>query len=223
MEKTQKPIKNQLTTKELAKELFEAITDIEKRLVNTIRDLFLRPAHIIHCYVKGDKENYIPAFRYMLFTIVVSYLTYSVFLNPQEIGGSFYNSLKDSFEVTMKATMANSDKVLQFNMANYNKVYVEYIRIMNVSFKFISSFQIPAIFLVFVFLFKKKGYFLPGILVTSILLSAQSMFISSILLIPFSLFIGNQLLVSFLIYIPGLLYLLYVYFDLSEGWNHPRF
>lgn len=64
---------NQLTMKDLAKDLFQAVTDVEGRLLKTVTQLSVSPEKIIFGYLGHEKKSYIPVFRYLLFSVFVSF------------------------------------------------------------------------------------------------------------------------------------------------------
>ncbi|MCJ8275944.1 MAG: DUF3667 domain-containing protein [Bdellovibrionales bacterium] len=199
-----------INNKDLVKDLFNAVTDIEKRFVKTIRELFVTPEKVIYGYIGKERSNYTSAFRYMLLMMFLNYLFFELFLQPEVIGGTYYNSLIQGYEGRVKQLN------MTFDQKAFDIFYVEFARLMKLLFKLMSTFTIPAIFLTLWLLFKKLKFNFACRLVISVLLTSQAALVG-FLSTPFIFGLTeNMLFASSIIYIPMALYLSYTFYRLAR-------
>ena len=212
---TQRPLAH-LSNKELAVELIEATTDIEKRLFKTFKDLLFIPEKVFFDYIGLRKEGYFSVFRYFILSIFISYLGFSFFFQPGAIGGPYYTSLLNGIESSY-SHRAKPDVRLTINKEKYDVFYLEFSRLMVLTYKLFSCFNIPAIFLAMLLFFRKLKLNFASLLVVSVFLSSQTAIISSALLFPLNFIIKDSLALSLILYIPIIMFFIYCFYRLSIG------
>jgi hypothetical protein len=131
---------DQLTLKEFCAELFEAITDLEKRFLLTLSELTFRPEKILTEYVAGQRQNYFNVFRYLLVSLFCSYVIYTFLYSPSTVGGFYYHFILDSIKQNLTEPLAKG--TLMIDQQAFNNYYLEYSRLMNISYKIFGLFDI---------------------------------------------------------------------------------
>ena len=69
----------EISNKDLFKDFFNALTDIEKRLFRTLKELYIAPEKVIYGYIGPERNQYTSVFRYLLLSIFLSYLNFEFF------------------------------------------------------------------------------------------------------------------------------------------------
>lgn len=212
------PNKNldQISNKELLKDFFQALTDIERKLFRTAKELFISPETVIQGYIGEERDKYFSVFRYLIFVVFLGYISYSIFMKPQEIGGPFYKSLRKGIELGVHAQDKMGKEVV-FSVEAFNQFYIEYTKMMTYFFKLSSCFSIPAIFLALMIFFRGLKFNIASRLVTSTFFASQAALISYICLIPLSILVEDVITQSYILYFPILAYLIYCFYRLGKG------
>jgi hypothetical protein len=187
MKSKEKVAINQLTLKEIIKDLFESSTDIESRLFRTVYGLTVKPDKVIFGYVQDQRDQYTSAFRYLLFSVFVSFISFTYFFAPQDVGGAYYLSVKNNILDRLSSRGAD----ILFVEENFNIFYTEFIRMVTLSYKFAVCFNIPPILLVSVIFLRGIGLGIPSLFVASLFLAAHSSLLSSLFITPLMYFTDN--------------------------------
>lgn len=208
---------NQISTSDLLKDFFSALTEIEKRLFRTVKELSLCPERVIHGYISDRKSDYTSPFRYLLLAIFLSYLSYTFFYNPEEIGGPFYTTLKGQFKQGIQLRTEMSQLEFRIVEEKFDNFYLEFIRLMSLTYKLIACISIPSLLISFAVFFRKVGFNFPSFIVASVFLGAHVSMVASLLVGPLTLMTNNLIAVSFAMYVPMFFYQSFALARLRSG------
>lgn len=186
MDSQQSPSSRQLTNRELLKGFFEALTDIEKRLIFTVRSLTLRPEKVILRYLECRDGTYTPPFRYLLFVLFLSYLFFILFYSSGKIDSPVYNDILEGVR-SFQENFGKGQSQLRINQEAFNVFYLEFNQIMTHFYKLLGGIGIPAVFISFWIFYRPFKFNLAGLLVLSTFLASHLSLASTLFLTPLSL------------------------------------
>ncbi|MEM7646257.1 MAG: DUF3667 domain-containing protein [Pseudomonadota bacterium] len=217
MEKKNTPI-NQLSTKDLCMDLFRAFTDFESRLVETIKELSLKPEKVVFGYIGNERESYFSPFRYLLLSIFASYLSYTFLYKPEEIGGPFYQLFYKGVQAGIDlANSKNQAQQMIFNQQAFDAYYLELAHLTTVFFKFVACFAVPSLFLASLIILRQLNMTGPCLIVLATYLASHAALISSLVQAPIMATLGNGYLASYMSQIPQIAYLIFAFWRLGLG------
>lgn len=201
--------------RDLFKELMYAVTDLEKRFFYTLKVLLKNPKQIIEEYLSGERAKYFPPIRLFMITLVLGYFWFSVMEDIFTGDRGMYHYLKETFSDAYKPLDPKSDKV--FSLENFNFFYDEFMKLMNLFYKFLSALAIPVSTLVTYFVYRAKRWsFVSHLVMNTYLVSMQSLL--SLALSPFLVFLPiNVIQVGYVGFIPIFLYNVYTHGQLLKG------
>jgi len=190
---SQKIVDSRLTIKQIIRDLFQMITNLEKGFWYTMKELFIRPDQVIKEYLSGVTVKYYNPFRYYIIIVAVSGLL-QIWLGVFDLQQA---TIRETFNPNM------TEEELQRQLA-----YMENVKkFLNI----IPLIVLPFIATVFYLVFRKQALNLAEHLVSTTYVYAQTAIIGIFLMSSFYFFpefISYSLPASFLI---SSLYFAYVY------------
>ncbi len=190
---SQKVLAGRFTIKQILRDLFQMITNLEKGFWYTMKELFIRPDQVIKEYLSGVTVKYYNPFRYYIIIVAVSALL-QVWLGVFDLQQA---TIRETFNPNM------TEEELQRQLA-----YMENVKkFLNI----IPLIVLPFIATVFYLVFRKQALNLAEHLVSTTYVYAQTAIIGIFLMSSFYFFpefISYSLPASFLI---SSLYFAYVY------------
>lgn len=190
---SQKVLNGRFTIKQILRDLFQMITNLEKGFWYTMKELFIRPDQVIKEYLSGVTIKYYNPFRYYIIIVAVSALL-QIWLGVFDLQQA---TIRETFNPNM------TEEELQRQLA-----YMENVKkFLNI----IPLIVLPFIAAFFYFVFRKQDWNLAEHLVSTTYIYAQTAIIGIFLMSSFYFFpeyISYSLPASFLI---SSLYFAYVY------------
>ncbi len=190
---SQKVMHGRFTIKQILRDLFQMITNLEKGFWYTMKELFVRPDQVIKEYLSGVTVKYYNPFRFYFIIIAVSALL-QVWLGVFDLQQA---TIRETFNPNM------TEEELQRQLA-----YMENVK------KFLNIIPLvvlPFIATFFYLIFRKQGWNFAEHLISATYIYAQTAIIGLFLMSSFYFFpeyISYSLPASFLI---SSLYFAYVY------------
>ncbi len=212
------PQKNisQISYQELFKDLFEAVTDLEKKWFKTSRDLLLVPEKVIHSYLNEGKTQYFSVFRFFLMSLFLSFMAYLFFYQPVKIGGPLHNDLLEGFKqgVGLKGAEAKNNYVI--DIEKYNFFFTQFSELFTRVTKLLSALIIPSLLVGIFLFFRKRQFNFASLLVISLFLGAQASLIGAVTLTLIGLamsgmFEGSVEISLFVLFVESLYFLYALY------------
>lgn len=169
----------EISFKELMQDLFETITDFEKKWFRTFWDLTVRPDVVVETYLREGKKTYFSVFRYLLLSIFVGYLSYTFFFKPEAIGGPMYQNLRNGMEIGAGNNTSFGESIF-IDDALFDQYYLEAQSLYLNFVKLLNFLMIPAIlFSMWIFLRKLRFNFISK-LITSVFFGAHAGLLGSL-------------------------------------------
>lgn len=215
------PLLNQqnVTIKDLVKDLFNAISDIEGRMTLTLKLLFTKPEVIIFEYISGKKSKYVRPFRFLIITLFFNYLFFNLFLQDN-MESYFLDEFKDTF---MNAAKEMRDKGVdaKFDSDAYFSTYREFTKLFVRFYKGLLCVQIPACMIAnWIFFRRLKLNLASNVIMATFLLTSCSL-IGTLFTPIVGLFV-DFMTSSYFSLLPNGIYLAYAYTRMAKGYYwHP--
>lgn len=153
---SQKVVDSRLTIKQIIRDLFQMITNLEKGFWYTMRELFARPDQVIKEYLSGITIKYYNPFRYYFIIIAVSALT--------QISLGVFDLQQATIRETINPNMSEEELQRQLAIMEYVKKFLNFIPL--IVLPFVSTF--------FYWIFKKRGWNFAEHLISTTFIYAQT-------------------------------------------------
>jgi hypothetical protein len=137
----QKRIDRRLTIRSAASELFNAITNVERGFLFTIKEMFFRPGIVVGDYVSGRTKPYFPPFRFAFILVTLSVIV--------TVSSGVFDMQQDSLSQQWQVTeMTEEQKKFQETFGEYFQRFMNFFIIIMLPFYALASWLFT----------RKKGY-----------------------------------------------------------------
>lgn len=177
-----------ITMKDVVSDFFSNLVNVEGPVLNTIKDLTLRPGAMIRDYLNGQRKKYYKPFQYYILAATLFFLFFYLWGNDMmemfsDLGAEYNN-------------MATTEQM--------NQTQQKFTEFQNENMRLFTFLQVPIYaLLIWLFFSKKSGYSFTESMVVSLYIEAQTLVIS--IISSLSVFIHPILPMI----IPGVFMLLY--------------
>lgn len=198
----QKYIEDRFSLRQILRDLFQMITNLEKGFWFTMRELLVRPDQVIKAYLSGITVKYYNPFRYYFIIIAVSALL--------QVSLGIFDLQQTAIRDTFNPNMSEEELQRQLAIMEGVKKFLNFIPL--IILPFVSTF--------FYWIFRKRGWNFAEHLISSTYIYGQTAVLGLFVLLGlyfFPQYISYSIPVSFLI---SSLYFGFVYrkiFSMSFG------
>ncbi len=208
----------ELSFKELCGELFETLTDLEKKFFKTFKDLTSSPHKVIESYLNEGKHTYFSPIRYLFVSLFFSFLVYSIYLQPETINGPFYQNMRQGIERGIQNS-TQKNYFYEINEAQFNQYYIEAQRLFMNVVKLITALIVPSVLLSLLIFFRKSKLKMVSMTVISLYVAAHGSLLGSLIYTAYWLFQQKALkdyTPSFLSVAIGLIYFTFSFYKIFQ-------
>lgn len=203
------------STKELFRDIWDAICEFEKKFFYTFINLFIKPEYVIYGYIGEQREKFFSVFKYLLISFFVSYMIYK-FLVPYGVDSSFYESLKAIITERLDPSDLKS-----FSMKDFDEIYSRYLHYIDVFYQFLLALSLVSTFVILSIFYRSLKLNFASKVVAACFSTSQMTLISAFFL-PF-LFPFINVHNIYFINIFQMIYLCYFFYRLDCGKKIKKF